>query len=242
MMKLAYLSIILGLMLLTSAIGTSYASAGSDVRILAKEKQGMIMLLVKNGQNVNIHGVKLTLLEGEITSVKTSQGWGVNINPSDSKSIALTTDAVPIKAHDRAIFFIGASNINTIISWSTTDRSGSTVDTDNTRTISRQKLNTVAPTDTEPTYISNARSLAITTDKIFYNKSDKMFISGMLDPNREVVITIYAPNGQKIKIMDQTDQTGSFKALHVLQNADSGTYRLKVRQADGYAETTFKVL
>jgi hypothetical protein len=241
-MKRVYLTIILGAMLLTSAMSTSYASTGPDVKVMAKEKQGLIMLLVKNGQSINIHGVKLTLLDGDITSVKTSEGWGVNISPSDSKTITLITDKAPIKANDRAVFFIGTDNINTIISWSATDRFGSTIDTDNTRMVVRQKLNNAVPTDTEPTYISNAKSLAITTDKIFYNKSDKMFISGALDPNTEVIITIYTPNGQKIKIMDETDPTGSFKALHVLQNADSGTYRVKVRQADGYAETTFKVL
>jgi len=242
-MKLAYLGILLGAILLTSAASTSstsYASTGS-VTIVAKEKQGMILLLVKNEQGVNVHGIKLTLLDGEITSVKTSQGWVVK-KSADSKSITLSTDTVPIKARSRATFSLGTNNINTIISWSATDRFGSTVDTDNTRTIFRQTLAKVAPADAEPTYISNARSLALTTDKIFYNKSDKMIISGILDPNIDIIITIYAPNGQKIKIMDQTDQTGSFKALHVLQNADSGTYRLKVRQADGYAETTFKVL
>jgi len=240
-MKLVYLSIILGVMLLTSAISTSYASTGS-VKVLAKEKQGMILLLVKNGQGVNIHTIKLTLLDGEVTSVKTSQGWTVKKSPSDPKSITLTTNIAPIKARDRTIFSLGTNNINTIISWSAIDRLGSTVDADSARTVVRQTLDKVAPTDTEPTYISNARSLAITTDKIFYNKSDKMIISGVLDPNTDVTITIYAPNGQKIKIMDETDQTGSFNVLHVLQNAESGTYRLKVRQADGYAETAFKVL
>jgi len=240
-MKLVYLGIVLGIMLLTSAISTSYASTGS-VKVLAKEKQGMILLLVKNGQGVNIHGIKLTLLDGEVTSVKTSQGWAVKKSPSDPKSITLTTDTTPIKTHDRMAFFLRTNNVNTIISWSVMDRFGSTIDTDSARTILRQTLDKVAPADTEPTYISNARSLALTTDKIFYNKSDKMFISGVLDPNTDVTITIYTPNGQKIKIMDETDQTGSFKVLHVLHDADSGTYRLKVRQADGYAETTFKVL
>jgi len=241
MMKLVYLTIILGAMLLTSAISTSYASTGS-VKILAKEKQGMILLLIKNGQSINIHNVKLTLLDGEITSVKTSQGWTAKPSSADPKSVTLTTDTAPIKAGGRIIFSLGTSNINTIISWSAADRLGSTIDTDNTRTIFRQTLEKVAPADTEPTYISNARSLAVTTDKIFYDKNDKMFISGVLDPNKAVKITIYAPNGQKIKITDETDPTGSFKVLHVLQNADSGTYRLKASQTGGYVETTFKVL
>lgn len=239
MMKLAYVSIVLGLMLLTSVISTSYASDGS-VKVLAKEKFGTILLLVKNGQSQNIHSIKLTLLDAEVTSVKTKQGWTVT-SSLDSKSVTLATDNAPIKRGERLVFSLRADNINTIITWSATDRLGSTISADSTRTIFRQTLET-APADTEPTYISNARSLGVTTDKIFYNKNDKMIISGLLDPNTPVTITIYTPNGQKIKIMDETDPTGSFEALHVLQNADSGTYRLKVRQADGYAETTFKVL
>lgn len=242
MMKLVYLGIILGAMLLTSAISISHASISSDVNIVAKEKQGMILLLVKNGQSANIYGINLTLLDGEVTSVKTSKGWDVKKSSSNTKSITLVTDTAPIKAHDSAVFFVSTNNISTIISWSAVDRFGATIDADSTRAIFRQTLEKVAPVVTEPTYISNARSLAVTTDKIFYNKGDKMFISGVLDPNTEVTITIYTPNGQKIKIMDKTDQTGSFKVLHVLQNADSGTYRLKVRQSDGYAETTFKIL
>ena len=242
MMKLVYLGLILGALLLTSAISTSHASTGSDVNILAKEKQGMILLLVKNGQNVNIHSVKLTLLDGEITSVKASQGWAVKKSPSDSKSITLTTNTAPIKAHGRAVFFLVTNNIDTIISWSAADHFGSTIGADSARTIFRQTLDKIALAGKEPTYMANARSLAVTTDKIFYNKSDKMFISGALNPNTHVTITIYAPNGQKVMILDGTDQTGSFKVLHVLHNADSGTYRLKVSQPDGYAQTTFKVL
>jgi len=240
-MKLTYLGIILGVLLLTSAISTSYASTGS-VKVLAKEKQGMILLLVKNEQSANIHRIMLTMLDGEITSVMTSKGWGIQKSSANPKSIVLTTSMAPIKAYDRAVFLLGTDNINTIISWSAIDRSGSTIDTDSTRTIFRQTLNKIAPANTELTYIPNARSLTITTDKIFYSNGEKMFISGALDPNTDVIITIYTPHGQKIKILDKTDQTGSFTALHVLQNADSGTYRLKVRQTDGYAETIFKVL
>jgi len=156
-MKPVYLGIILAAMLLTSAIGTSYASTGS-VKVLAKEKQGMILLLVKNMQGVNIHTIKLTLLDGEVNSVKTSQGWTVKKSPSDPKTITLTTDITPITARDRTIFSLGTNNINTIISWSAIDRLGSTVDADSARTVVRQTLDKVAPTDTEPTYISNARS------------------------------------------------------------------------------------
>ena len=239
MMKLIFVSIVLGIMLLTSAIGigTSYAATG--ITIVAKEKQGMILLLVKNGQSVNIQGLKLTLSDGEITKVKANQNWVSK--QIDSKTITLTTDNSPIKSRDQAVFFIGTNNKNTIITWSAQDRFGSTIQTDSTRTIYRQTLEKT-PEVAELNYVSNARSLAVTTDKIFYNKSDKIFISGVLDPNTDVLLTIYAPNGQKIKITDETDYTGKFNALHVLYNADSGTYRLKVRQADGYAETTFRVM
>lgn len=244
-MKTVYLAIILGVMLLTSTLGSSvvssYASPGQGVKVLAKEKQGMILLMVKNEQSKSINTIKLTLLDGDITNVRSSQGW-TGIKSPDSKSITLTTGSVPIKAQGNAMFFVGATNINSIISWSAVDRFGATIDADSARIIFRQTLAKIAPDGKELTYITNARSLAITTDKIFYSKSDKMIISGVLDPNTHVVITIYAPNGQKIKIMQGTDPTGSFKALHLLQNAVSGTYRVKVSQTDGYAETTFKVL
>ena len=236
-MKLILVSMVLGVMLLTNTMSTSYAATG--ITIVAKEKQGMILLLVKNGQSVNVHGLKLTLSDGEITKIKANQNWVSE--QIDSKTITLTTDTSPIKSRDQAIFLIGTNNKNTIITWSAQDRFGSIIQTDSTRTIYRQTLEK-APATAELNYISNARSLAVTTDKIFYNKSDKIFISGVLDPNTDVLLTIYAPNGQKIKIMDKTDYAGKFDALHVLYNADSGTYRLKVRQADGYAETTFRVM
>ncbi len=237
MMKLIFVSIVLGIMLLTSTMSASYAATG--ITIVAKEKQGMILLLIKNGQSVNIHGLKLTLSDGEITRVQANQNWVSK--QIDSKTITLTTDTSPIKSREQAVFFIGTNNKNTIITWSAQDRFGSAIQTDSARTIFRQTIDK-APEVAELNYVSNARSLAVTTDKIFYNKSDKIFISGVLDPNTDVLLTIYAPNGQKIKIMDETDPTGKFNALHVLYNADSGTYRLKVRQADGYAETTFRVM
>ncbi len=240
-MRLAYLGIILGAMLLTSAIGTSYhASAGSDIRILAKEKEGMIMLLLKNLQGVNIQTLKLTLLGGEINSVKAAQGWVVKGTASGS-SVTLTADNVPIKARSNTVFFLNTDNTKTIITWLAMDRSGSTIDSGSTRTIFRETLDKVAPTGKASTYISNAGTLTVTTDKIFYNKNDKIFISGTLRPSTGLTITIYAPNGQQMLITDGTDKTGSFKVLHVLHNAPTGTYQLQVRQADGYAETTFMV-
>ncbi len=238
-MKLAYLGIIIGAMLLTSAIGSSHASIGS-VQVLTKEKAGMILLLVKNGQSVNIYSLKLILLNGDIASVKTPKGWVVKKTASAS-SVILTT-SYPIKARSNAVFFLGTNNIKTIITWSAMDHSGSTIDSGNARTIFRQTLDKVAPTSKAPTYISNAGIFTITTDKIFYNKNDKIFISGTLKPSMDLTITIYAPNGQQMLITDGTDKTGSFKALHVLHDAPSGTYQLQVRQADGYAETTFAVL
>ena len=238
-MKLLLVSIILGIMLLTSAIGIETTYAATGIKIVAKEKNGMILLLVKNGQSANIHGIKLTLLDGKITSVKTNQNW--ISKQSDSNIITLTTNTSPIKSRDQTIFFVGTDNINTIITWSALDRFGSIIQTDSTRTIFRQTLEKTPSTEVL-NYVSNARSLAVTTDKIFYQKSDKIFIEGVLDPNTDVLLTIYAPDGQKIKIMDETDNTGKFKVLHVLHDADSGTYRLKVRQPDGYAETSFRVL
>jgi len=238
-MKPAYLGIILGVMMLTgvlgTSLGTSHASTGSDVKILAKEKEGMIMLLVKNVQLTNI-----TLLDGEIKSAKTTQGWVVQ--RTTSSSVTLTTNSVPIKARSYAVFFLSTDSIKRIITWSAMDRYGSTIDSGNTRTIFRQTLDKVAPTGKAPAYISNAGILTITTDKIFYNKNDKIFISGTLKPSMDLTVTIYAPNGQEMLITDGTDKTGSFKVLHVLHDAPSGTYQLQVRQADGYAETTFVVL
>ena len=239
MMKLLFVSMILGIMLLTSTIGIETTYAATGIKIVAKEKNGMILLLVKNGQSANIYGIKLTLLDGKVTSVKANQNW--ISKQSDSNIITLTTNTSPIKSRDQTIFYVGTDNINTIITWSALDRFGSVIQTDSTRTIFRQTLEK-APSTEVLNYVSNARSLAVTTDKIFYQKSDKIFISGVLAPNTDVLLTIYAPDGQKIKIMDETDNTGKFKILHVLHDADSGTYRLKVRQPDGYAETSFRVL
>ncbi len=240
-MRLAYLGIILGAMLLTSAIGTSHVSAGSDIRIIAKEKEGMIMLLLKNSQGVNIQSLKLALLNGEIKSVKAAHGWVVKGTTSGS-GVTLTADNVPIKARSNAVFFLVTDNTRTIITWSAMDRSGLAIDSGSIRTIFRETLDKVAPTGKAQTYISDAGTLTITTDKIFYKKNDKIFISGTLKPSTSLTITIYAPNGQQMLITDGTDKTGSFKVLHVLHDAPSGTYQLQVRQADGYAETTFMVL
>jgi hypothetical protein len=241
-MKAVYLAIVLGAMLLVSAThNTSYASPDQGVKIMAKEKQGKILLMVKNEQSRIINSVKIKLLDGTITSVKAGYGWAFQ-KSSDSKSITLTTGVSALKSQESAIFFIGASNINSIISWSVHDRSGSTIDADNARITVKQTLDRVLPAGKELTYVQNARTMTLKTDKIFYSKGEKMIISGVLDPNTPVVITIYSPNGQKVKISQSTDPTGSFRALHMLQNAESGTYRIKVNQADGYAETTFKIL
>jgi hypothetical protein len=230
---------LMGFMLLTNSMSTSYASTDS-VKILAKEKQGMILLLVKNGDNASIHTIKLSLMDSEITKVKPTQGWKV-ASTTDS-SVTITTNTAPIKPGERAVFSLGANNTNTIISWQALDGSGSVVDKDSTRTIVRLALDRTVPYDKESTLVSDARSVGVTTDKIFYNKNDKMFISGILDPNEPIKITIYAPNGQKMKITDKTDLSGSFRVLHVLQDAQSGTYRLKVSQTESYAEIAFRVL
>ena len=229
---------LLGLMLLTNSMYMVYASTDS-VKILAKEKQGMVLLLVKNGYSADIHSIKLSLVDSELTSVKPTQGWKVT-STTDS-SVTLTTNANPIKSGERAVFSIGANNTNTIISWQALDRFGSIIEKDDTRTIVRLALDRTVPYDKE-SLIQDARSVGVTTDKIFYNKNDKMFISGVLEPNESIKITIYAPNGQKMKISDKTDLTGSFRVLHVLQDAQSGTYRLKVSQTENSAEIAFRVL
>jgi len=240
MIKSTALGIVLGVILLASAASNiSYADAG--VKVLAKEKQGMILLMVKNGKGVGIYTIKLTLLDGNIKFAKVSQEWKA-IKGSDPSAVTLTTTTDPIEANDRKVFMLDTNKINSIISWVALDRFGSTIAKESTRTIFKQTLNDRTTADTEPTYISNARSFTITTDKIFYNNGDKMFISGTLDPNSSITITIYTPSGQKLKILDETDQTGSFKALHLLRDAESGTYKLKVKESSGYAETTFKVL
>jgi uncharacterized protein YfaS (alpha-2-macroglobulin family) len=95
---------------------------------------------------------------------------------------------------------------------------------------------------TDGSYLSSARMSGVTTDKIFYNKNDKLFISGVLDPNIKVTVTIYAPNGKKITISDVADSSGSFDALHVLRDAQTGTYHLRATQPYSYAETAFRVL
>jgi hypothetical protein len=69
-----------------------------------------------------------------------------------------------------------------------------------------------------------------------------MFITGVLEPNSKITITIYTPSGQRIKIGDETDQKGFFNALHVLRDAESGTYLIKASEPKSFAETTFKVM
>jgi hypothetical protein len=84
--------------------------------------------------------------------------------------------------------------------------------------------------------------MTVATDKVVYNPNDKMIISGKMKPKSDITITIYTPSGDKIKITDDTDIRGEFKILHILHDAASGTYNLKIRQADTSIETVFKVL
>lgn len=240
-MRQAYLGTILAVILLASAVSASYA-AGPAVQVFAKEKQGLILLLIKNEQDLSIHGMKLEVLGGEITSVKVPRGWAVETGASDTTSISVSTTGAPIKAGERAVFFLGASEVNTIISWAVTDRFGSTIGIDDSRTAVRQMMGYRSQPAAGQEDLLQIRPLIVTTDKIFYDKNDKMIISGKMEPNADLTITIYTPSGDKIKITDETDAKGSFNILHLLQDAGSGTYHLKVRQSDASAETIFRVL
>lgn len=230
------LVVTLGAILLFSTMANhaSYADGGS-VKVFAKEKQGMILLVVKNAKNVNIRELKITLLDGTIDAAK-RQGWSVSNNSANQITLS-TTNSIP--PNGREIFFIKTKDINSIISWTAKDRNGSIVGMDNARAVIRQKLDT--QTGSDNTYMANASTVSITTDKVFYKNGEKILISGILEPNSKITITIYTPSGQKVKIGEQTDPMGKFKALHVLHDAEIGTYKLQASEPTAFAETTFKV-
>ena len=232
----AVLVVTLGTILLFSTMANhaSYAVEGS-VKVFAKEKQGMILLVVKNAKNANIRELKITLLDGTIDAAK-RQGWSAS-NDSANQITLSTTNSIP--PNGREIFFIKTKDINSIISWTAKDRTGSIVGMDNARAVIRQKLDT--QTGSDNTYMANAGTVNITTDKVFYKNGEKILISGMLEPNSKITITIYTPSGQKVKMGEQTDPMGKFKALHVLHNAEVGTYKLQASEPNAFAETTFKV-
>lgn len=235
MMKLAaVLAVTLGAMLLLPVmVNVSYADGG--VKVFAKEKQSLMLLLVKNGKNANIHELTITLLDGTINSAK-SDGWKVLKNSANQITVS---SANPIPPKGREIFFVNTDNMNSIISWTAKDRSGAVIAMDNARAVVKQTLSSLTGSDTS---YMKATGVTLTTDKIFYKKGEKLFITGVLEPNSKITITIFTPSGQKLKIGQQTDQTGSFKALHVLHNAESGTYIVKASEPRAFAETTFKVL
>lgn len=218
-------------LLLPAMMNVSYAD--SSVKIYAKEKQGMMLLLVKNGSKANIHELIITLLDGKIDSAK-SDGWKVSKDSANQITVS-SMNAIP--PNGREIFFVNMNNINSIISWIAKERSGSIVAMDNARAVIKQTLNEPVSS----TYMT-ALGITLTTDKIFYKKGEKMFISGVLEPNSKITITIYTPSGQKVKIGEKTDYRGSFKALHVLHNAESGTYIVAASEPRATAETTFKVI
>jgi len=232
------LALTLGVALLLSTLSNASVSYALDssIKVYAKEKQGMIMLIVKNGRNANIQQLALTSLDGNVDSA-TSIGWKVTRDSSNKITVSSTN---PIPPNGREVFMIKTDNINSIISWIAKDRNGSIVAMDHARTVIKHTV--INPTGSELAYIANARSVTVTTDKVIYNKSDKMFISGALEPNSKITITIYTPSGQKVLMGQKTDVTGNFKALHVLSNAESGTYILRVSEATASAETTFRVL
>lgn len=234
-MKLtAVLAVTLGMVLLFSTMpNLSYAD--DSVKVYAKEKQGMMLILVKNAKNINVHQLTITLLDGTIDSAR-SNGWMVF---KDSTNQVTLTSPYGIPAKSREVFFVNTNDLNSIISWAVMDRTGFIVAMDNARAVLKQNLNNLAASDNK---VINAKGVTITTDKIFYNKGEKMFISGFLEPNSKITITIYTPNGQELKIGEQTNQNGNFAALHVLHNALSGTYTVKASEPKAFAETTFKVI
>lgn len=231
----AVLVVTLGTILLFSTMTNhaSYADEGS-VKVFAKEKQGMILLLVKNA-NVNIRQLKITLLDGTIDEAK-RQGWTVSTN--SPHQVTLTANSA-IPPNGKEIFFIKTKDINSIIVWAAKNSAGSVVGVDNARAIIRQKFDT--QTGSDNTYMANASIVSITTDKVFYKNGEKILISGILEPNSKITITIYTPSGQKVKMGEQTDPMGKFKVLHVLHDAEFGTYKLQASEPYAFAETTFKV-
>ena len=234
-MKLrAIMASVLVFILFLTVAGVSNAEANS-VYIYAKEKQGMLLLLVKNEMPTGIQEMKITLLDGSIESAR-SEGW--TISKDSANQITMSTKN-PISPRGRDILFINTDNLNSIISWTAKDITGSIIAMDDARAVVKRTLNNLRGTDS--TYI-NALGVTVTTDKIFYKKGDKMLISGVLEPNSKITITIQTPSGQKVKIGDHTDQKGSFQTLHVLHDAEMGTYVVKASEPNAFAETTFKVL
>lgn len=237
MIKLTMVSAIaLSAVLLLPMLNTPNASATGPITMVAKEKQGSLMLMVKNPMNVSINSLKITLLDGKIISAN-GNGWRVS---TDSANQVTLTSTKAIPPNGREIFFIQTDNINSIISWKAKERNGNIVGMDNARAVVRQTLNHMS--GSEATYVWNARSVTITSDKVFYKSGEKMLISGVLEPSSKITITIYTPSGQQIVMGQQTDNNGNFKALHVLHNAESGTYIMKASEARAIAETSFKVL
>lgn len=229
---------LLGVLMIGSNVSPSYAY-DDPVKVAAKEKLGKIILLIKNVDAKDIHGIKLSLNNGQLLSATNAGSW--NIKNSGTDTVYLSTNSVPIKHGMRTLITIGATNVNTIISWSAIDRFGSVIDEGDTQTVVRFKLDrTFAGRDS--TVLFSPVTPEVRTDRVTYNSSDKIFISGALDPNTKITITILSPDGQEMKITDRTDVKGNFDALHVLYNAESGTYLLKASHPYSYVETSFRVL
>lgn len=231
-MKLTVLSVLLAsLLVIATSSGVSYAAA-SDVKVYAKEKQGMLLVLIKNGSDENIHTLTITLLDGVIIAADVDD-WKIR---QDSANQITVTTAKPVPPQGREIFFVKTDNLNSIISWSAKDRFGEVVAMDNARTIVKRTVDVASG----PYKVINP--VTVSTDKIFYQTGENMLITGALDPNSKLTITIYTPTGQKLKISDNTDPRGTFQVLHVLHNAESGTYLIEASQPTAIAQTTFKVL
>ncbi len=238
-MRQAYLGSVLAVILILSAVSTAYA-AEPGAKVFAKEKQGTILLLIKNGTGQNIYGIKLKVSNGEINSVQTPAGWTADARTPDTTIISLSTKASPIRPGGQSVILLKASEANTILSWSLMNQAGALIGAADSKTVVRQTVqyNQVA----EPEALPELRSMTVATDKVVYSPNDKMIISGKLKPKADLTITIYTPAGEKIKITDETDAYGTFKILHILRDAGSGTYHLKVRQSEASVETVFRVL
>ena len=248
MKLLAGLSVTLGVMLLLSTMANvSYAD--NNVKVYAKEVQGKILLLVRNTSDFNLHELTIALVDGKIDSAR-SKGWYVSYDSINQ----ITVSANSISPNGKETFLINTKNINSIISLTAKDGTGSIVAVDNTRAVLKRTLNNMYDLDTLSTKMTLVTT--VTTDKIFYNKGEKMLISGVLKPNSDIIITIYTPSGQNIMIGEKTDQNGNFKALHVLHDVDErgknkemiGTYIVNASEPIdlfdnfSYVETTFKVI
>lgn len=99
-MKLrAIMASVLVFILFLTVAGVSNAEANS-VYIYAKEKQGMLLLLIKNEMATGIQEMKITLLDGLVETAR-SEGW--TISKDSANQITTTTKKSNISKWERYI-------------------------------------------------------------------------------------------------------------------------------------------